>query len=199
MIDNRMLGALAIALAGVLFGFATGRFSAWLVPPSGPASVSSTAKPSVPLQPAAAQKHADSLSKHPLSTSSIADIALDRSKSADSAAAQKPAGSPAEPRQAGAPDDAKLAPDVTSRALSPGELPAGTGRPDARVINSGSADKPEPQEPGTGTAGGNLRMLTASPDALELCRRKFRSFDPTDGTYKPYGYDTRIPCPHLSR
>ena len=108
MIDNRMLGALAIALAGVLFGFATGRFSAWLVPPSGPASVSSTAKPSVPLQPAAAQKHADSLSKHPLSTSSIADIALDRSKSADSAAAQKPAGSPAEPRQAGAPDDAKL-------------------------------------------------------------------------------------------
>lgn len=195
MIDNRILGAMAIAFAGAVFGFATGRFSAWLVPPSGLASVSSTAKPSVPVLPTAVAKQADRPSKPLESTSSITGIVLDRPKAPDSANLQKPAVSPTEPKEATAPDNAKLAPQVTSRALSPGEAPGDdASRQDARVINPGSADRPEPQEQ---AAGGDARTLTASPDALELCRRKFRSFDPADGTYKPFGQDTRVPCPHL--
>jgi BA14K-like protein len=194
MIDNRILGAVAIAFAGAVFGFATGRFSAWLVPPSGPASLSSTAKPSVPVAPTAVAKQADRPSKPLESTSSITGVVLDVQKAADRAHLPKPADLPAEPKQAAAPDVAKIEPQVTSRALSPGESPGDASRQDARVINAGSADRPEPQEQ---IAGGDLRTLTASPDALELCRRKFRSFDPADGTYKPFGQDTRVPCPHL--
>jgi hypothetical protein len=193
MIDNRVLGAVAIAFAGVLFGFATGRFSAWLVPPSGPASVSAVAKPSVPLQPTTAAKQADRPSKPPESTSSI--VVLDRPKAAEPSNVQKAAHSPVEAKEAAASDTPKPAAEVTSRALSPGESRGGPSRPDARVINAGSADRPEPQEQAAG--GTDLRTLTANPDALEACRRKFRSFDPTDGTSKPYGQDTRIPCPHL--
>jgi hypothetical protein len=202
MIDNRVLGAVAIAFAGVLFGFATGRLSAWLVPPSGPASVSATAKPSVPLVPTTVPKQADRPSKPPDSTSSI--VVLDGPKATDPGNVQK-AASPAEPKPTAAPDTARLAPDVTSRALSPGESQGGPARPDARVINQGSADRPEQEDqPNRSTRvsdgrEGDLRMLTASPDAYEACRRKYRSFDPSDGTYKPYGQDTRIPCPHLAR
>ena len=193
MIDNRVLGAIAIAFAGAVFGFATGRFSAWLVPPSGLA-VSSTAKPSLPVLPTTVAKQADRPSKPLASTSSITGVVLDRPKAPDSANLPKPAVSPIEPMEAAVPDDTKLAPQVTSRALSPGESPGDASRHDARVINPGSADRPEPQEQ---VAGGDVRTLTASPDALELCRRKFRSFDPADGTYKPFGQDTRVPCPHL--
>jgi hypothetical protein len=196
MIDNRVLGAVAIAFAGVLFGFATGRFSAWLVPPSGPASVSSAAKPSVPLAPTTVAKEADRRPPKPLeSTSSI--VIVDPPKAVDPGNVQKAAHTPAESKEAAVPDSPKPAPEVTSRALSPGESQGGPTRPDARVINAGSADRPEPQEQATANTGRDLRTLTASPDALEACRRKFRSFDPTDGTYKPYGQDTRIPCPHL--
>jgi hypothetical protein len=142
-------------------------------------------------------KQADRPARPPESTSSI--VVLDRPKVADPGNVQTTSRFPAEPKPTGAPDTAKLAPDVTSRALSPGESQGGPARPDARVINQGSADRPEPQEQATGRAGGDLRMLTASPDAFEACRRKYRSFDPSDGTYKPYGQDTRVPCPHLSR
>ena len=196
MIDNRVLGAVAIAFAGTVFGFASGRFSAWLVPPSGPATVSSTAKPSVPVLPTTATKQADRPAKPVDSTSSITAIVQDGRKAPDSANPQKPVDRPAEQTEATAPESTKLAPHVTSRALSPGESPADASRPDARVINPGSADRPEPQEQ---AAGGDLRMLAASPDALELCRRKFRSFDAVDGTYKPFGQDTRAPCPYLAR
>jgi hypothetical protein len=196
MIDNRVLGAVAIAFAGAVFGFAIGRFSAWLVPPSGVASVSSTAKPSLPVLPTAAAKPADRPSKPLESTSSITGIVLDRPKAPDSASLRKPNDRPVEAKEAALPEDTKLAPQVTSRALSPGEAPGDAGRQDARVINAGSADRPEP--PGQ-AAGGDAHTLTASPDALELCRRKFRSFDPADGTYKPFGQDTRVPCPHLAR
>jgi hypothetical protein len=196
MIDNRVLGAVAIAFAGVLFGFATGRFSAWLVPPSGPASVSSAAKPSVPLHPTTVAKEADRRPpKPPESTSSI--VVLDPPKAADPGNVQKAVHSPAEAKEAATPDTSKLGPEVTSRALSPGEAQGRPARPDARVINPGSADRPEPPEQATAGAARDLRTLAASPDALEACRRKFRSFDPSDGTYKPYGQDTRIPCPHL--
>jgi hypothetical protein len=196
MIDNRVLGAVAIAFSGTVFGFATGRFSAWLVPPSGPAAVSSTAKPSVPVLTATAAKQADRPSKPLESASSITGVVLDGRKAPDSANPQKPVDRPAESTEATAPESTQLAPHVTSRALSPGESPADASRPDARVINPGSADRPEPQEQ---AAGGDLRTLTASPDALELCRRKFRSFDAVDGTYKPFGQDTRAPCPYLAR
>jgi hypothetical protein len=196
MIDNRLLGAVAIAFAGAVFGFATGRMSAWLVPPSGSASVSATAKPSVPVLPTAVAKPSDRPAKPLDSTSSITGVVLDRPKAPAGAGLQKPAEPPAESRQVAAPEGAKVEPQVTSRALSPGEAPVDASRPDARVINQGSADKPEPQEP---TAAGDLRTLTTSPDALDLCRRKFRSFDPADGTYKPFGQDTRVPCPHLAR
>jgi hypothetical protein len=196
MIDNRVLGAIAIAFAGTVFGFATGRFSAWLVPPSGPAAMSSTAKPSVPLLPTTVAKQADRPSKPLESTSSITSIVLDGRKAPDNANLQKPVDRPAEPTEATAPENAKLAPQVTSRALSPGESPGDSSRQDARVINPGSADRPELQEQ---AAGGDMRMLTASPDALELCRRKFRSFDAADGTYRPFGQDTRAPCPYLAR
>jgi BA14K-like protein len=195
MTDNRILGAIAIAFAGAVFGFASGRFSAWLVPPSGLASVSSIAKPSVPVLPTALAKQADRPSEPLASTSSVTGMVLDHPKAPDSPNLQRPADRPAEPKEATAPDSVKVAPQVTSRALSPGEVPVDdASRQDARVLNPGSADRPEPQEQ---VAGGDLRTLTASPDALELCRRKFRSFDPTDGTYKPFGQDTRVPCPHL--
>lgn len=186
MIDNRVLGAVAIAFAGAVFGFATGRLSAWLVPPSGPAEVSSTAKPSVPVLPAAVAKQAEQPSK-PLETTS--SIVLDRPKAADS-----PSAPVTESSEATAPDDAKLEPQATSRALSPGDSPVEANRLDATVINQGSADRPQAQEQ---AAGSDLRQLTASPDALEACRRKFRSFDPADGTYQPFGQDTRVPCPYL--
>jgi hypothetical protein len=197
MIDNRILGAIAIAFAGAVFGFASGRFSAWLVPPSCLASVSSIAKPSVPVLPTAVAKQAKRPSKPLASTSSVTGMVLDRPKAPDSANLQKPADRPAEPKEATAPDSAKVAPQVTSRALSPGEAPGDdASRQDARVINPGSADRAESHEQ---VAGGDLRTLTASPDALELCRRKYRSFDPADGTYKPFGQDTRVPCPYLTR
>ena len=77
MIDNRILGAVAIAFAGAVFGFATGRMSAWLVPPSGPASVSATAKPAVPVLPTAVARQADRPSKPLESTSSITGVVLD--------------------------------------------------------------------------------------------------------------------------
>ena len=121
---------------------------------------------------------------------------LDRPKAPDSTTLQKLADAPTEPKEPAAPESAKLAPQVTSRALSPGEAPGDASRQDARVINPGSADRPEPQDQ---AAGGDLRTLTASPDALEVCRRKFRSFDPAHGTYKPFGQDTRVPCPYIAR
>jgi hypothetical protein len=194
MIDNRVLGAVAIAFAGAVFGFATGRLSAWLVPPSGPASMSSTAKPSVPVLPTTVAKPIDRPSKPLESTSSITGVILDSPKAPAGTSAQKPVEPAAEPKQAAAPDSAKIEPHVTSRALSPGEVPIDANRQDARVINQGSADRPEPQEQ---AAAADPRMLTASPDGLEMCRRKFRSFDPADGTYKPFGQDTRVPCPYL--
>jgi hypothetical protein len=196
MIDNRVLGAVAIAFAGAVFGFATGRLSAWLIPPSGPAAVSSTAKPSVPVLPATVAKPADRPSKPLESTSSITSVVVDRPKTAAGTDLQKPADVPAEPKQATAPEGAKIEPQVTSRALSPGESPIDASRHDAKVINAGSADKPEPQEQ---AAAADLRTITANPDGLEMCRRKFRSFDPADGTYKPFGQDTRVPCPYLAR
>ena len=101
MIDNRVLGAVAIAFAGAVFGFATGRFSAWLVPPSGLASVSSTAKPSVPVLPTTVAKQVDRPSKPLESTSSITGVVLDRPKAADSANLPKPADAPTEPKEAG--------------------------------------------------------------------------------------------------
>jgi hypothetical protein len=195
MIDNRVLGAMAIAFAGAVFGFATGRLSAWLVPPSGLESVSATAKPSVPLQPTTVARQADRPSKPLESTSSITGVVLDSPKAPASTTVQKPVELPAEPKETAATDSAKLAPQVTSRALSPGEAPDAS-RQDARVINRGSADWPEPQEQ---AAADDPRTLTPSPDAVDACRRKFRSFDPADGTYKPFGQDARVPCPYLSR
>jgi hypothetical protein len=151
----------------------------------------------VPLAPITVAKEVVRPSKPPETTSSIA--VLERRKAAEPGNVQKAAHSPAESKEAAASDTPKPAPEVTSRALSPGDSQGGPARPDARVINAGSADRPEPQEQATASTSHDLRTLTASPDALEACRRKFRSFDPTDGTYKPYGQDTRIPCPHLAR
>ena len=192
MIDNRIFGAMAIALAGILFGFTTGRLSVWLVPPAGMASVGSTAKPSVPLKSAAA-------AKQPASTS------------ADSAAAADHATKPAEPTQAEASAASKPTPgSVTSRALSPGEPQGGTGWTDAdtKVINPGSAQTPSRQDERLAASGPSARVsegpgdelrTRASYEGMERCRQKYRSFDPSDGTYKPYGQDMRVPCPHLSR
>jgi hypothetical protein len=197
MIDNRVLGAVAIAFAGAVFGFATGRLSAWLVPPSGgPATVSSTAKPSVPVLPATVAKPADRPSKPLERTSSITGVAPDRPKAPAATEAPKPAEPAAEPKQAAAADSARIEPQVTSRALSPGEAPADASRQDARVINAGSADKPQAPEQ---AASAEVHPIATSPDGVEMCRAKFRSFNPADGTYKPFGQDARVPCPYLSR
>jgi hypothetical protein len=200
MIDNRILGAMAIALAGILFGFTTGRLSAWLVPPAGMASVGSTAKPSVPLQSAAT-------AKQPATTPPDGAAALDQASKPTPADA---AATSAEPTRAEASATSKPTPgSITSRALSPGE-PQGTGWTDAdtKLINPGStqtSDRPEERLTASGLSArfsegpGDELRTRASYEGMERCRQKYRSFDPSDGTYKPYGQDTRVPCPHLSR
>ena len=197
MIDNRLLGAVAIAFAGAVFGFATGRFSAWLVPLCGVESASATAKPSVPLQPTTVAKEATRPSPPLESTSSITAVVLDSPKAPTSASAQKPAEASAEAKGAVAPAGATIEPQMIARALNPDEPPGDASRSDTRVINAGSADRLQAQE--AASTGGDPRSLTAGPDAQEACRRKFRSFDPTDGTYKPFGQDVRVPCPYIAR
>jgi hypothetical protein len=195
MIDHRILGAMPIALAGILFGFTTGRLSAWLVPPAGMASVGSTAKPSVPLKSAATAK---------LPATTPPDDQTAKPTPSDTAATS------AEPTRAEAPATSKPTPgSVTSRALSPGE-PQGAGRTDAdaKLINPGSTQTSDRQEERLTASGLSARFsegpgdelrTRASYEGMERCRQKYRSFDPSDGTYKPYGQDTRVPCPHLSR
>ncbi len=202
MIDKRIFGAMAIALAGILFGFTTGRLSAWLVPPAGMASVGSTAKPSVPLKSTAAA------AKQPASTPAGGAAAADHAAKptrADGAATA------AEPTQAQASAAGKPTPgSVASRALSPGEPKVGTGWTDAdtKLINPGSTQASDRQDERRTASGPSARSSEAPSDelrtqgsyeGLERCRQKYRSFDPIDGTYKPYGQDTRVPCPHLSR
>jgi BA14K-like protein len=201
MIDNRILGAMAIAMAGILFGFTTGRLSAWLVPPTGMASVGSTAKPSVPLKSAAA-------AKQPTSTPRDGAAAPDQAAKPTPADA---AGTSAEPTQVEASVAAKPTPgNVTSRALSPGEPQGGTGWADAdtKLINPGSIPSSDRQQERVTTSAPSVRFsegprdelrTRASYEGMERCRQKYRSFDPSDGTYKPYGQDTRVPCPHLGR
>jgi hypothetical protein len=191
--DNRALGAVAIAFAGVLLGFATGRLSAWVVPPAGMLVVTSsgsTSKPAIPLEPANTAKSAPSGATGTAEARSNADAEERQSTSAD-AKPQVEAADKAAPSKA------------ISRALSPAEPEAqvGTGSADRdmTVINAGGPPKQERPAPPrvSEDSDSNSRALTTGSDGLERCRRKYRSFDPSDGTYKPYGQDTRVPCPYL--
>jgi hypothetical protein len=46
--------------------------------------------------------------------------------------------------------------------------------------------------------GGSIAEARSSyPDRWERCEAEFRSFDPSDGTYQPYGGGPRELCPYL--
>lgn len=157
-LQNRAPGAIGIACVAALFGFATGRLSAWLVPAGTPvaAQYGSQSKPSIPLRPTGLPKQA---------TTATTDTGLQK-------AAVATAG-------------------VTSRALSPAEETK--PEPELTVINpGGERQRWKGQPPAT-----TVSATGEADEGMERCRAKYRSFDPIDGTYKPYGQDTRVRCPHL--
>jgi BA14K-like protein len=201
---NRVLGAVAIAFAGVLLGFAAGRLSAWVVPPAGmqvATSSGATSKPAIPLEPAHTPKSTPSRPENaPPGATGTAEASPKPPSSADAREGQSTSAD-AKP-QVEATD--KVAPSkAISRALSPAEPEArvGTGPADrdVTVIIPGGPPKQERPAPTrvSEDSGSESRAIATSSDSLERCRRKYRSFDPVDGTYKPYGQDVRVPCPHL--
>ena len=193
--DARTVGALAIAVAGLVVGFSTGRLSAWLVPiPTHTVSTGPNAKPPIPLDTAATIK----------APGSEAPGSGDAAKMADPGKTTDPGTPQAETKtQANSQtqiNDQAQAETVGSRALG-AEEPAGeiaAGGEKVTLINPNARDDRT-------TASKRLpverlaaeRPLDDDQSALARCAQKYRSFDAADGTYQPFGQNERVRCPHL--
>ena len=207
----RTRAALSMVIASLAVGFLVGRASVWLVPfetrPSASflrqsAAVGPEAKPA--FQPVRPAEPSDAKASERTET---IRPRLDQA----GPAATPPATGEAGPKQSeAAPRDPTKGP--TSAAVDTSRSPGTderTGTPEPKAIrqgvtllNPGSADAgPDAQGRGSSRRESGAGAQPNSPASVsagsEECARRFSSFQPSDGTYQPYGGGPRARCPLL--
>jgi hypothetical protein len=102
------------------------------------------------------------------------------------------------------PIGAKAQEAVGSRALGPASEPLTTSEPLADSAAAASPNARLEWEPVIIVGAKDVDSKDDGPQmagdvgAMERCARKYRSFDPADGTYKPFGQDIRVKCRYLA-
>ena len=185
----RTRAALAMVVASLTVGFLGGRASVWLVPFDGRSSagvVSQSAAVGPETKPAPPPTGDRSGQAGPSTTSPSADEAPRPSEDA-----------PRNPTMGPASVDTARSPQTAGRAATP---EAKKTRQGVTLINPGSAEAGRDaqdrgasrRESAAAAAPGN-----PTPAGSEECARRFSSFQPSDGTYQPYGGGRRERCPLL--
>ena len=208
----RTRAALAMVVASLTVGFLVGRGSVWLVPfdgrssagvvrqsaavgfetkPAPPPARPSDSKASEPSRPPTGQAELKAPGRAPTgdqagpsTTSPSADEAAKPSEDAP----RNPTKGPASVDTARSPEAATPASEAKSTRqgvtlINPGSADAGRGAPDRGASRRESAAAAAPGNP--------------TPAGSDECARRFSSFQPSDGTYQPYGGGPRARCPLL--
>ena len=185
----RTRAALAMVVASLTVGVLVGRASVWLVPFDGRSGAgvvrqSAAVGPETKPPPARPPTGDQSGQAGPSTPSPSADKAPRPSEDA-----------PRNPTKGPALVDAARSPEAATPASE-----AKTTRQGVTLINPGSADVgrggedrgASRRERAAAAASGN-----PTPAGSEECARRFSSFQPSDGTYQPYGGGRRERCPLL--
>jgi BA14K-like protein len=210
----RTRAALAMVVASLTVGFLVGRASVWLVPFDGRSSagvVRQTAAVGPETRPAPpparpSDSKASEPSRPPTGQAELKAPGLaptgdqvgpsTPSPSADEAA--KPSeDAPRNPTKGPPPVDTARSPETAERAAIPESKKTRQG---VTLINPGSADAGrDAQERGASRRESAAAAAPGNPTPAgsEECARRFSSFQPSDGTYQPYGGGPRARCPLL--
>ena len=211
----RTRAALAMVVASLTVGFLVGRASEWLVPfdgrssadivkqsaavgpetrPAPPPPRPSDSKASEPPRPPTGQAEPKAPDRAPTGEQSGQARPSTTSSGADEAprpsedAPRNPTKGPASVDTARSPEAATPASEAKSTRqgvtlINPGSADAGRGAPDRGPSRRESAAAAAPGNP--------------TPAGSDECARRFSSFQPSDGTYQPYGGGPRALCPLL--
>ena len=174
----RVVAAIALLVAGWVFGFFAGRVSAWVLPVANPDLVAIKAAMKPAQQPAVPPQVTNPPTKE---NTERPNLAL------------SPGTTPPEQSSMERPDPRAQAPVNTPpmEFAEPGAIAKPVPR-GAVVVNPDWSTPPvaESMPPRA------ERNSASEPDMAE-CERRYSSFRASDGTYQPYGRSTRVRCPLL--
>ena len=177
-LNTRVIAAITLIAAGWAVGFFSGRMSAWIFPVANPdlVALKSALEHPAPI-PATSTRSPSDVTPAPAAEKERPSLAL----------------SPAPAEQDGAePADTAKTPSPPARAPEQAEPQRKPPQREAVLVNPEWTATPR-REP---KADPVERNRVDDADIAE-CERRYSSFRASDGTYQPYGRNSRILCPFL--
>lgn len=187
--STRVIAAIALIVAGWVFGFFSGRMSAWVFPVANPdlvaikASLKPAHQPAVTpevTRPQAEEKERPSLALSPAATQPE-QSSLKAPETPDQA-------------RANAPPIASEKPEAIAKPSPRGAVlvnPEWTAPSVAETVPH-RADPPSAE-----TESPRAERNRATEAGMAECERRYSSFRASDGTYQPYDRNSRVLCPFL--
>lgn len=178
--NTRIIAAIALIAAGWAVGFLSGRMSAWVFPVTNPdlAALKASMERAPPQTAHDAKASAD-VRARPTGEKERPTLALSPSAQADERNSQQPGTAKNEVSQ---PPAGKTEEPEAKTQPSPREAVLVNPEWTARAI---AEPAPRAERDRTDDAG------------IAECERRYSSFRASDGTYQPYGRNSRVMCPHL--
>jgi hypothetical protein len=179
-LNTRVIAAITLIAAGWAVGFFSGRMSAWIFPVANPdlVALKSALEHPAPI-PATSTRSPSDVTPAPADEKERPSLAL------------SPAPAPADQDSAERADTAKT-PSPPARAPEQAEPQRKPPQREAVLVNPEWTATPR-MEPEANPVG---RNRVDDADIAE-CERRYSSFRASDGTYQPYGRNSRILCPFL--
>jgi hypothetical protein len=181
-LNTRVIAAITLIAAGWAVGFFSGRMSAWVFPVANPdlAALKSALEHPAPKPPIGARSPSDA-TPAPAAEKERPSLAL------------SPAPAPADQDGAERADTAKT-PSPPAKAPEQAEPQKKPPQREAVLVNpEWTATPRREREP---EADPVERNRVNDADIAE-CERRYSSFRASDGTYQPYGRNSRVLCPFL--
>ncbi len=179
---TRVIAASALIVAGWVFGFFSGRMSAWVFPVANPNLVAIKAS----LKPAQQPAVTPEVTKPQAEEKERPSLALSPAATQPEQSSLKPPDTPAQAR-ADAPPIESEKPEPMAKPSPRGAVlvnPEWTAPPVAETVPPPSAETDSPR----------AERNRATEAAMVECERRYSSFRASDGTYQPYDRSSRVRC-----